>query len=364
MDSKPLTVVAGLVLLAGLASVGRAQQPGPSPFPGVPGAYALPGDEPRANLSLNRDIEVTPAQGPWLICLTSYRGPYAPQMARQMVLVLRGPKYNLPAYVFNYGAEERRKEEEKERAAKEKQERLMELMRQQFGPDVEFGKYPIPKHRVQEQVAVLVGGYPDMDTAHRALEGIRKLDPRGLEGVKLDQRLFIKPDGSSGEARPVNPFRTAFVAHNPTIPQQVNPQANKADMAALRRFNEGETYSLLNCRKPVTLLVAAFFLPAPLVGEKKDASLLGKLGMGSNQHSDMDPAAVPAHSLAEWLRKGNIEAYVLHTKNASLVTIGSYDSMQDPRLETMKRRWADSHIAQRFNMLHLFEKPVAMEVPH
>jgi hypothetical protein len=369
MKRKLIFAVAGLALLAGGTLVGRAQQAGPSPFPGVPGAFVLPEDQKPVDPDMNRDIEVTPAQGAWMVLVTSYSGPDAPTMARQMVTVLRGPKYNQPAYVFNYGDKERRKEEERERAAKEQQQRLLEQMKQQFGDNVSFGKYTIARHHVQQQVGVLIGGYADMDAAHRALEGIRKLDPKalvdptGLNGVKLDRRIFIKPDGKSGEARPVNPFQTAFVVRNPTAPQQANPQAEKFDLAVLRRLNQGESYSLLNCTKPITLVVAQYSLPAPLEKRGKDNSILGKLHASNNQQSDVDPAAVPAHCLAEWLRKGNIEAYVLHTKYASIVTVGSYDSLRDPRMETMKKRWVDCHISQRFNMLNLFPQPVPMPVP-
>ncbi len=47
-----------------------------------------------------------------------------------------------------------------------------------------------------------------------------------------------------------------------------------------------------------------------------------------------DSSAGAATSLTEWLRKGNIEAYVLHTKYTSIVSVGSFDSKDDPRMRS------------------------------
>src|SRR5262245_17707715 len=59
--------------------------------------------------AMNRDIEPTPQIGPWMICIQSYVTKEAPEWARQMASELRST-YRLPAYVFTYGVEERRKE--------------------------------------------------------------------------------------------------------------------------------------------------------------------------------------------------------------------------------------------------------------
>jgi hypothetical protein len=364
MKRTLLLVVAGLVLLAGLAVVirpgtGRAQDG--APFQGTPAGSAT------VDPNINHDIEVTPAQGPWMISVASYTGPDAPQMARDLVRVLRGPQYNLAAYVFNYGAEEKRKEMERRQALIQQQKQWLDQMRGQVGGNVEIGRMVVRTRHIEEQVAVLVGGYPDMETASRERKHIHDLDPKGLKGLKLDQRMFITPDETRQETRPVSPFQAAFVVHNPTVAVERPADADKLDVAALRRLNAGETYSLLNCPKPVTLAVAQYWLPAPLEKRGKDNSFLGKIGLGGS-HDDRDPAAVPAHSLAEWLRKGNLEAYVLHTKCNSIVTVGGFDSLQDPHLKRTQDQLAELSTKLRRDprcgqYLNLFAKPMPMQVP-
>jgi hypothetical protein len=371
MKRTLLFVGAGLALLVGLAVAtrprsGRAQD-NPAPFQGAPAAAAAPASQPPAAADINRDIEVTATQGPWMVCVASYTGKDAPQMARQLVTVLRGPRYKLPAYVFNRGAEERREQEARLQAYIQQQQQMLEQIRAQFR-DADVGKvYRPATHRVQEQVAVLVGGYADMDAAHRELKRMRDLPVDGLRDVKLDQRVFIAPDGSRGEGHLVSPFRAAFVVHNPTVPQERPAEADKLDVAALRRLNDGETYNLLDCRKPLTLVVAQYWLPAPLEKRgKQGSSFLGKMGLGGKGQSDQDPAAVPARNVAEWLRKScKLEAYVLHTKNASIVTVGGYDSLQDPHLRQMQERWVQANFPRdpRFQMLNLFPTAVPMQVP-
>lgn len=352
----------GLALLAGLPGSWGAAGAGAAPQEGSEVA-AVAG--PATPLDSNRDLEVTPAQGPWLICVHSYVGPEAPRMARQLVEALRGPQYRLPAYVFNYAADARRQAEQQRQAYLEQQRRLLEELRRQFGEEVRIGKVRLlSAPKIQDQVAVLVGGYPDMESAHQALNKLRQLDPSGLRQVQLDQRLYLDPEGKQGEKHLVNPFRTAFVVPNPTMPRPRSDPTRKIDLELLRRLNQGEKYSLLQCPKPVTLVVAQYYLPATLEKRGNNTSFLSKI-WNRKGVSDMDPAAVPAHEVAEWLRKGNVEAYVLHSQYWSIVTIGGFDSLQDPRLELMKRRWVESRIAtdERFRLLNLFPEPVPMFVP-
>jgi hypothetical protein len=371
MKRNVLFAVAGLAVLAGLAVVtrprtGRAQDAAPVPFGGAPAGAAGPASPPPARTDINRDIEVTPGQGNWMVCVASYTGPEAPQMARDLVRVLR-KSYKLPAYVFNYGAEDRRKEEERKQAYLQQQRQLFEQMRATYGDQVEIGRFRVSRRVVQDQVAVLVGGYPDMDAAHKAVTAIHNLNEKDLKGLKLDQRVFIDPKGTRGEGHLVSPFKAAFVVHNPTVLME-RPAASDSqlDLAALRKLNAGEAYSLLECRKPFTLVVAQYLLPAPVAKRGGDTSLLGKLGLGGKGVQDVDPAAVPARSVVEWLRKGNLEAYVLHTRNASIVTLGGYDTLQDPRLSQMKQRWAAANFRNdpRYKMLNLFPEPLPMQVPH
>src|SRR5947209_3878540 len=53
----------------------------------------------------NADLNITPESGAWMICVASYRGAEAPQMAQQLAQEVRN-NYRLPAYVFNRSDEE------------------------------------------------------------------------------------------------------------------------------------------------------------------------------------------------------------------------------------------------------------------
>src|SRR5262249_13524707 len=128
----------------------------------------------------NQDILVTPAQGPWMICIASYTGPESPQLARLLATELRGA-YKLSAFVWNHGSEERRKEDE----------RVKQLLEQQRKFYTEMGVAPETKIRVKrmhidEQCAVLVGGYKDVETARRTLDLIKKMKPLDPKRVRLD----------------------------------------------------------------------------------------------------------------------------------------------------------------------------------
>src|SRR5262249_1006217 len=103
----------------------------------------------RVEVDPSKEYIVTPEAGPWMICATAYVGPEASQLAHQMVLEIRS-RFDLPAYVFSRGDEERRK-----------QQRELEEFRKQF-PDYQ-GR--LPHTRIQEEYAVLIGGYKDMDAA-------------------------------------------------------------------------------------------------------------------------------------------------------------------------------------------------------
>jgi hypothetical protein len=82
--------------------------------------------------------------------------------------------------------------------------------------------------------------------------------------------------------------------------------------------------------------------------------------MGKKKERE-DYAATNANTLADNLRKHmKLDAYVLHTRYASIVTIGGYDSVEDPNLRSMK------NVLQtrlRIPTVELFPEPYPMKVP-
>ena len=82
--------------------------------------------------------------------------------------------YKLPAYMFNRGDEERKKEEQRiadQYQQRQEAYRRMGLTADQI-PEKVFKKRLA---HVQNQYVVLIGGYPDQETARRSLDAIHKL---------------------------------------------------------------------------------------------------------------------------------------------------------------------------------------------
>lgn len=307
---------------------------------------------------INQDIHVTSAQGPWMIMIESYTGPEAPVMARNMVTELRSA-YQLPAFTFSYGAEQRRKEYERVKKIIDQQK---EYLRQKELPL----DYPIRVRymRIEEQVAVVVGGYPSDDAARKALNDIRKLKPPDPGKVKLATMFYSKEDAKKQkvdqEAAYVNPFKRAFVVRNPSVKQDRPADREKLDINVLKKLNAGESYSLLNSKKPFTLAIKGFQTPTTIATRERKGNILEVLGFTKKNGDEIDGAAHDAHNLAESLRKIKLDAYVLHTTYSSLVTVGAFDSLEDPSLHSTANL---IETRLRLDAVGLFPKPIPMQVP-
>jgi hypothetical protein len=316
------------------------------------------------NISINNDVAVHPGCGEWMICVNWYSGPEAPKMAHDLCLELRGPEYNLHAYVFTKGLEER-KEELKRIVA------YVEQMRERLAK-TEMQDMPIrvPVTRYEIQCAVLVGGYKDMETARRVLDQLKELGkrkPMDPKKVQMHYELIAqqgnKPEELKGQYAPVDPLTHGMVVHNPTIQMQTAAVDKEADMRLMRLLNEDEPFSLLKCPKKYTLAVKQFSLPVEIKQQQvKSSSLFDKLNFGGSTEKE-DGAAISAHNMADLLRKWKVEAYVLHTKHCSYVCVGSYDSPDDRRLKQDQERLPQAN-AQLDPAIQFVARPVVMEVPH
>src|SRR5207244_11611121 len=79
----------------------------------------------------------------------------------------------MPPYLLNSDYEERRKQEAEFQQVKEKYDKTNVLLRENHEPEIAIPKRLMP--HIQEQCAVLVGGYKDQDAAYRALKDFKKL---------------------------------------------------------------------------------------------------------------------------------------------------------------------------------------------
>jgi hypothetical protein len=230
--------------------------------------------------------------------------------------------------------------------------------------------------RLRDQVAVLVGGFRTEDEAVRALAEVKKWAPprdkRLMDGGALSNS---SADGRGGviERTYFNPFATAMVVPNPTIPKPPQEPAPKVD-PFLVRLNEGKPYNLLKARGTWTLGVKSFSAPVVLQTRDDNPGWMRKIGFGKGGDA-LVAGAEQAESLAKALRamKGpnqeplHLEAFVLHTRTGSIVTVGSFDSPNDPALAATHRLLANLNFQVRRdpanpqpvpNMESVFEKEI------
>jgi hypothetical protein len=328
-----LVALAGLAVLAG--TLPTSAQPGGS--------------------EINTKFQVTSAAGPWMICAASYSGPKAPQLTYDLITYIQ-QDCRLNAYAFNRGKEER-----------EKQQQEIQQMRQ-LNPTA-----PIRAYRIEEQFAVLIGGYKDMETARKALEDIRKLKappPQLMDQLSVGEGGDPKDKKAAIQSSYVNPFTTAFVVPNPTV--KVEPPAPKPD-PFIWEINKGETYSFLyKCPKQWTLAIKDF--TGGFMVKNKDTEPSGFLDKMVTGHGNdrLTASALQAHELARLLREdpqlkrvmGGYDAYVLHTRHLSVVSVGAFDGPEDPKLKEVQRKIAQLNFSGPGGAaLQLWDKPLPMEKP-
>jgi hypothetical protein len=315
--------------------------------------------------SVNKDILVTREVGPWMILIISYAGPEGPIWARDMVRVLR-EQFKLPAYVFNYGAEEKRKEYVRVKGIIDQQKQA--LKDKDLPPDTPLR---VRHLRIDEHCGVLLGGYATQEAALKVRDHLKNNvkfpDPDKVK-VKLEVQFYERQDDAPDtpqrpkkEAAYVNPFTRALVVPNPAIKLEKPPVW---DIAALRRMNAEEDFSLLKCKRNYTLVIKQFNLPSITAHRSETQSgFWDSFGMGKKK-DQIDAVAETAHNLVEGLRKSKLEAYVLHTKYYSLVTVGGFDSKDDPNMRSMQSVIEAKLLpAQSLAELQLFPKAMPMEIP-
>jgi hypothetical protein len=295
---------------------------------------------------------VRPDIGGWMVCVKSYTGPHAKAAAEELAKEIR-ETHKAPAYLFERGSEEKRKQDEyiaKERAkqiaAQQEFLKTADKLRDEAAlKGMEFLETPtrvrIPKLKtVEEQWAVLIGGWPDDVTARQALTTIRTW-PSPKNPNLMDSGMVMRKgaDGKSqGETTYFNPYAAAHVVPNP-VAAKVETAESAETLKALFRLNEKETLSTLHVAKPYTLVVKSFH-PARkgLMDKDGEKSVVQKLfGGGGPDGREMQACANQAAELCKALRNPSFkprpyDAAVLHTFYGSIVTVGGFDSLEDPAL--------------------------------
>jgi len=271
-------------------------------------------------------IEATPGKkysisrqhGPWMIMVASLSAPpderrkdgiTPEEAADELVYALR--KKGIPAYAFQIG-------EVKESV--KSNDRLGRIRQASY------------KAR-REGISVLAGNYDNVNgqVAQKTLAYLKSLSIEDLHLENWSKNGVFR--STPGQPKP---FSGAFLTINPLLTHEEIAQSRRDPL--LLRLNSGGEFSILENKGKYTLVVASFKGRSETsVGQRNFEKALESFKVTSS----LDDAAERAWRVATLLRSGRVngnqpgpkyEAYVFHERYSSSVTVGSFDSPQDPRL--------------------------------
>ncbi|QJW96004.1 hypothetical protein [Frigoriglobus tundricola] len=380
----------------------------PAPAPGVvPAAASLPVHiEIPTVLGKDHPWLIKPEHGPYFIMVKSYVRPAKDSRAAKEALE-RGEKglsarelaeglaaeirdtYKVQAFLYEYISEERKAEERaliiaRQKARTEYVGQLDAIKQKAQIQGMDFldpdNKLRVRKHDQFDQIGVLVGGFQTDTDASKALVQLKKW-PTPKNEVLLDKGLVLNTTGTkpSAESGSINPYPGAFVVPNPVIARATQPTGQAAAVDPfLKKLNDAHPYNLFKATKGWTLAVKSFTAPVEIVN-KSDSGQMRKMAAGKGAEALL-AGELQAEEMAKAIRamKGpggqslNLEAFVLHTRTASLVTIGQFDSPDDPALLATKRLLSglSAHVSEdqagarkSVNAPTLFDNMIPMPVP-
>lgn len=271
-----------------------------------------------------KQYSLSDRHGPWMIMVASFRdvpedrreeGLTANAAAQELVYELRTK--GIPAYTYSQNAVVGRIETV-DRLGRE-DDRIYAAQR--------------------DMICVIAGNYASIDeeTAQKTLQWIKSFTPEFMKQEKSGA-IYRQTPGRKG------PLGGAFMTINPMLsPEQV---AHRKPDPEIARWNNESRFPLLDCRKPYTLQIATFTgrQTTPINGSKYngkeeqfDRDLHNASSYGLNR------AGEEAEHLTDALRRKGVEAYVHHDRFQSIVTVGGFQSAQDPAIAVMLREYGPKY---------------------
>jgi len=313
-----------------------------------------------------------------MICVKSYIGADSRNQAEKLAQDLRST-HKIAAYVYERNSADRKAElariqrirdEQNAKAqpfinALQQAEKEAKASGMVFLNDTAKIKVPQPYHETPEQWAVLIGAFKTMDDAGKGLVTVKKL-PMPRDESLCDKEIVggeVK-DPKTGKMEwksalnPINPYSMAFVARNPALtPNGTLKEDRKLDAFEVD-LNSDVKHSLLNVKKPFTIMVKAYTTPTKNVGDGATTSVFTK-AKGSSTADILKATAAEAESLCAALRDSGMkprayESYLFHHRNGSIVCVGQFDAADDPALLELQRELQTIS----FNMMDEKKKPL------
>ncbi|MFO0917460.1 MAG: hypothetical protein U0872_03995 [Planctomycetaceae bacterium] len=271
---------------------------------------------------------LTKEHGPWMIMVTTFRdvdddddrktaGLTAQEAADELVYELR--KWGLPAYSYSQAAEKAEIETVDRQGRQDK--RVYAAQR--------------------DMICVLAGNYETQEdsNAGRTLTKVKSFVPTFMQDKKSGA-IVRQRFGKTKDKTPLGPFANAFLTINPLLdPKEVAARTPDTDLIKL---NYGMKHSLAENPAKFTVQVATFYgrSMAPTTGDGLSAREKEfEMKLASSQEStpgvvqaNLNLAGEDAMQLTHELRRKGFDAWVYHDRFTSIVTVGGFDSPQDPRV--------------------------------
>lgn len=267
--------------------------------------------------------------GPWMIMVASFSAPppeqrtegMSPQQAAdELVFELRAK--GMPAYTY---------------AIEDKVDKL-ETVDRLGEPDTRIFASQ------RGNVCVLAGNYLSIDPksaekklrdqgeqAVKSIEWVKSFRPKFLTGGQAD-RLGMVSLSNGGIYRETpgqkGPLAGAFFTTNPLLTSDDLRDRDPERVDLLTKINAGGDCSLYDNKGKYTIVVASFYGNSVTLGGKS-----ARTQQVSGEASDaLYVAAQEAWELATYMRQLKYDAYVWHDEHKSVVTVGSFEDLNDPRI--------------------------------
>ncbi len=276
MKRTSIISAVGWTLVAGLCGVAAAQDAAPQQKSAAVGKMAATGDFP-----------LTSKNGPWMVMVKSFKGPDAAALANKLAKELRDD-YKIAAYTVVY--------------------RPQETQIQQVG--MTTGRV-----RQDDSAAVLAGDCKDHNAANKLQDKIHVIRPK-----TITRDLVPAYQWQYGA------LRTAFCLPNPLADKKVEPKKDIDPL--LLKLNSGKHNIFTN---PGAYTLQAVTFNGGTAYTAKQAEDLKKNGL-------LEAAGEHAEQVAAFLRTKGIDAYTVHTKMNSYVTIGAFGSPEDPQIQQVRKQ--------------------------
>jgi len=262
----------------------------------------------------NKEYLLTETEGPFLIFVAAFSGPTARQDAHSLVLELRRT-HRWHAYMYE----------------KTFERDINRDFRQLRSPSSRT-TLRYQNSNAQTEFAVLVGNFPSLEDRQyeRTLAEVNQ---------KLPELLQARPSATR--------FAIAFGLANPFLPSEA--QRGFVD-PLIESINKNRPFSLLRNPRRYTVQIATFTGHATYEGDRvRSVGGVDRTAVFGQKMSELEMGEQATVRLTRALRERGIEAYEFHDRNASFVTVGSFDHhsrrmpdgtvVLDPQIQHIKQQF-------------------------